>query len=257
MIKKLVLAGIAATGLILAGTSSRALTLDMYSLPYYGNQVEESYFWGFYPGVDIQDGICLHPEKQEAGALDQPLCFDRSLPQTSAPLRNLAVLLIDMQGIFLKNISPVERQEEIAYQSDVLDFCRQNNVPLYVLEYQGCGRTMPSLEDKYLQLRDVRRVIKMYDDGFWETNLAEQLHHSGIERLLLMGINASACVRSTAEGALEHGFAIMTSKQLIANPAEADWGYIESIPWFQEQGIYRDNYTELLGLLSEEMCQTE
>src|SRR3989344_1291307 len=252
MINRLILAGIAASGLMLVSSISPAPTFDLDLKLYSGNQAEDSRIWADYLEVDIRDGICLHPEKQEASALDQPLCFDRSLPRTSTPLRNAAVLLIDMQGPFLEDISLVERQEEIAYQSDVLDFCRQNNVPVYVLEYNGQGRTTPALEKKYHHLPYVRRIIKAHDDGFNETNLAEQLRHSGIERVLLMGINASACVRATAEGALEHSFEIMTSGQLIADPPS--WGYGQNVTWFRENGRYYDNYTELLAALNDETC---
>ena len=243
MFKRLLLTGVAAAGFILASQKISAISFDLNLETYLG--------WS-----DARVAIREYNEKklqlleeQKAENFTSPLCFDQSPRKTSS---NLAVLLIDMQDGFLENISPKEKQVEISYQDDVLDFCDKNNIPVYVLEYAGQGNTTSTLRTKYQQLGSTRKLIKSHDDGFHETNLAEQLRHSGIERVLLMGINASACVRATAEGALEHSFEIMTSGQLIADPPS--WGYGQNVTWFRENGRYYDNYTELLAALNDETC---
>lgn len=163
---------------------------------------------------------------------------------------HLAVLVIDMQEWFLTAIEYDEKLKEIPYQLEVLEYCKENNIPVFVLEYKNCGQTIKLLKDKIDGLKDKTYVTKPYDDGFAQTDLAELLRKSSIDTVLLMGINASACVLSTAAGAVMSGFKVMTSKDLISDPRcyERD----ESVSWYKENGIYRDNYKDLLDLISAE-----
>jgi len=166
---------------------------------------------------------------------------------------NLAILLIDMQDMFMEDIDPEELNEEMQYQLAVIDYAKEHNVPVVVLEYFGHEETTSVLRKAVDGLENVITFTKWRDDGFEDkdvlTNkgLAEYLHGQGVKTLILMGVKASACVRSTGEGALDNGFGIMTSKQLIADPPY--WNYEESLFWFRENGIYRDDYKDLLELV--------
>ncbi|MDP2908607.1 MAG: isochorismatase family cysteine hydrolase [Nanoarchaeota archaeon] len=161
---------------------------------------------------------------------------------------NLAVLLIDMQAPFLKSILTEEQTKEIPYQIGVLDYCKQKNIPVFVLEYEGYGPTIEVLKEKVDSLEKKVYVTKSCDDGFTGTDLAEQLRKHNIDTLLLMGINATACVISTAEGALDAGFKIMTSKDLIADPSyfHSD----EGVRWYSTYGVYSNSYKDVLDMIS-------
>ena len=178
--------------------------------------------------------------------------------------KKLAVLLIDMQDSFLEEILEEEKKTEIPYQLEVLDYCKDNNIPVFVLEYFRFGETTRVLKEKVDSLPVKEYVTKHYDNGFIETDLEARLRKYGTETVLLMGVNASACVILTAKGALNAGFKIMTSKDLIA---DSDWHVTEefiikengshgesdeSVPWYKEHGIYRDSYKELLELIKKE-----
>ncbi|MDP2907601.1 MAG: isochorismatase family protein [Nanoarchaeota archaeon] len=182
----------------------------------------------------------------------------------SVSSKNLAVLLIDMQDYFLKEVSEEEKKSEIPYQLEVLNYCKDNNIPVFVLEYLQCGETTRILKEKVDSLPVKEYVTKGYNDSFLKTDLEAKLKSYGIESMLLMGVNASGCVKDTAEGAIRAGFKIMTSKDLIADP---DWHVTEefiikkdgthgksdnSAPWYKKHGIYRDNYKELLRLIKKE-----
>ncbi len=182
----------------------------------------------------------------------------------SVSSKNLAVLLIDMQDYFLKEVSEEEKKSEIPYQLEVLNYCKNNNIPVFVLEYLQCGETTRILKEKVDSLPVKEYVTKGYNDGFLKTDLEAKLRSYGIESMLLMGVNASGCVRDTAEGAIRAGFKIMTSKDLIADP---EWYVTEefiikkngthgksdnSAQWYKEHGIYRDDYKELLRLIKKE-----
>lgn len=178
--------------------------------------------------------------------------------------KNLAVILIDMQDSFLDEVSKEERNKEIPYQLDVLDYCKDNRIPVFVLEYHGCGETVRVLKEKVDSLPVKTYITKHYDDGFFETSLEKKLREQGVESILLMGVNASGCVRRTAESAVELGFKILTSKGLIADPEwhvtdefiinkEGKHGKSdESAPWYKEHGIYREDYKGLLDLIKKE-----
>ncbi len=184
--------------------------------------------------------------------------------EESVSSKKLAVLLIDMQDFFLKEVSEEEKKSEIPYQLEVLDYCKDNNIPVFVLEYLECGETTRILKEKVDSLPVKEYVTKSRNDGFFKTNLETKLRSYGIESILLIGVNASGCVKETAEGAIRAGFKIMTSKDLIADP---EWYVTEefiinkngghgksdnSAPWYKEYGIYRDDYKELLRLIKQE-----
>ncbi len=161
---------------------------------------------------------------------------------------NLAVLLIDMQECFLKNIDYEERMREIPYQIEVLDYCKEKSVPVFVLEYKNKGPTTKVLKEKVDSLEKKVYVTKSYDDGFTCTDLAEQLKVYNINTLLLMGVNATACVVATAYGALNAGFNIMTSKDLIAD--QSGLGSEEGVRWYSTYGVHRDSYKDILDMIS-------
>ncbi len=163
---------------------------------------------------------------------------------------NLAVLVIDMQEWFLQGIEYEEQHKEIPYQVEVLEYCKNNNIPVFVIEYKDCGPTVKIIKDKVDSLEKKTYITKPYDDGFIKTDLAEQLRKNKIDTVLLMGINASACVLNTAAGAVIAGFKVMTSKDLISDPKSYDSN--ESIGWYETNSIYRDDYKDLLDLISKE-----
>lgn len=166
---------------------------------------------------------------------------------------NLAVLLIDMQEWFLLGIEYEEKHREIPYQLEVLEYCKNKDIPVFVLEYKDCGSTIKILKDKVDSLEKKTYITKPYDDGFVKTDLAEQLRKNEIATVLLMGINASACVLNTAAGAVMAGFKVMTSDDLIADPKS--YGLNESIEWYRSNGVYKDDYKDLLDLISKEKYQ--
>ena len=160
---------------------------------------------------------------------------------------DLAVLLIDMQEPFLEMVNQTEFNEELAYQQAVLDYCKDNNVPVIVVNFRDQGPLIPELKYKVDQLKFKDEVIKPSVSGFHDTDLNIKLIGMGIKRVLLMGVYASACVRGTAEDAVERNYQIMASTQLMAD--HETFGNNESIEWYKRHGIYADNYKDLLRLI--------
>ena len=171
----------------------------------------------------------------------------------AAPPRDLGVLLIDMQDFFVQSIVDEDLNKMVAHQMDVLNYCREYDIPVFVLEFYYCGNTIKILSDNIDTLRRKERITKRGDDGFKDTPLAAQLHTEGVRNVMLMGINASHCVRDTAAGALKNRFSVMTSRQLIADPCyniEQTLKFEKSIKWYEKRWLYSDDYMALLQTVS-------
>ncbi|MDP2908028.1 MAG: isochorismatase family cysteine hydrolase [Nanoarchaeota archaeon] len=159
----------------------------------------------------------------------------------------LAVLVIDMQDFWLSEIDEKELETELPYQTEVLNYCDKNNIPVFVIEYKNCGPTTAYLSNKLKDMPKKEYITKTNRSAFERTNLEEKLKASGVDTLILMGVYASHCVKGTAEGALDAGFYIITSKDLIADDKHNNKK--ESIEWYKEKGVYKDSYKELLDMI--------
>lgn len=182
-----------------------------------------------------------------SAALSQAEIFANELAQLRQA--NNAILLIDMQGPFLENVGAEEKEEEIPYQIEVLNAAKRNNIPLFVIEYEGMGSTIDELMD-VISTSDYTFVTKPDNNGFRDTNLDDLLKEKGVHSLTLMGIFASACVRSTAKGALERGYDILTSTDVIADSdSHYSWEENESADWYAENGTLFENHEQIVNYL--------
>jgi nicotinamidase-related amidase len=163
----------------------------------------------------------------------------------------LAAVVVDMQPVYLCGITDKEKKREIPKLLKTLDFCHENEIPIFVLEIDGGGETLDVIKEK-LNDYGATYITKEGTSGFDGTDFELQLKKAQARSLILMGINASVCVKNTAEDALDLGFGICTSKQIIAEPPVWHRGYktYESISWFTRNGVYCDNYRDLLYVIS-------
>jgi nicotinamidase-related amidase len=108
------------------------------------------------------------------------------------------------------------------------------------------GALHDSLENKINTLNSsfIGRFSKCEDNAFTNQQLDRYLKKLSIDTVLLTGINANACVLATALGALQHGYNITTSKDLIAGFGACSPSIIYS--WFRTVGTLKNNYSELL-----------
>lgn len=159
----------------------------------------------------------------------------------------MAALIIDMQLDFLDKVPRKRRDQIVENQIKIIKLCAQKDIPLFILEYQGHGKTISKLRREIKRVRIKKTIIKKNDDGFLKTNLALKLKRLGITQVLLMGINASACVQRTGGGAIKNGFNIITSKKLIADP----WHLTQDdMSWFKKNGLYRKGVTFIVKMIN-------
>ncbi len=136
-------------------------------------------------------------------------------------MNKVAVILVDMQDFFLKNLKSNLIKELVANQLKIINFSIAHNIPLIVLEYKAGGilrgKTTKGLQEKIQDISGARVLIKESNSGFTKTGLDQILKEAKITKLVLMGINANGCVQDTAIGALRRKFSVITSKGIIAN----------------------------------------
>jgi nicotinamidase-related amidase len=160
-------------------------------------------------------------------------------------------LVIDMQPVFLSRIDPGERRREMSNIVDTLDFCHGNDIPIINIEMDGAGEVVEPIRGR-VKRYGAAHISKTEYSAFRGTDLKEMLKEFKAVTVILIGVNASVCVKATATDALAEGFAIATSREIIAEPREWHPGIrsFESINWFTDNGVYCDKYKDLLYVIS-------
>lgn len=157
-------------------------------------------------------------------------------------IEKLSILLIDIQNVFVDHLRMGAKERIIPKQIEILKKCEENHIPIYVIELDAPDFPKEIMElnsqvDEALKnIQGKVLVIKKSDNAFTGTRLEEMLTEQNITHLLLMGVNAQGCVLDTAKTAIDKGFKIITSSDLIAGqPTDRE---DDCAPWFKENGVY-------------------
>ncbi len=165
-------------------------------------------------------------------------------------LASLAVLLIDMQPSFLGKISKKKKVGLVSRQIEVIRECARLDVPLIVLEYRNQGDTLIELMNEVRLVPRNQLIIKLYDDGFEGTDLNRILKGFSVKTLVLMGVNASYCVKKTALSAVGLGYKIITGDYLIDNTCRCCRHREKDRGWYMTNGVFHEVPTSLPAMLS-------
>ena len=150
--------------------------------------------------------------------------------------RSVVAILIDMQKRFIKRLCSEERRKVIAGQIEMIRECAKQDVPLIVLEYYENGPTIDILAGEIRKVPRRHIMTKYHDNGFSGTELNSLLRELRAERLILMGINASCCVRDTANQAIKQHYKIITSDDLISDSLFSCLG--KDKDWYVANGTF-------------------
>ncbi|MBL4644533.1 MAG: cysteine hydrolase [Candidatus Pacebacteria bacterium] len=128
-----------------------------------------------------------------------------------------AVILVDMQKDFVVDLFEDVRASIVDAQVRVIRACAKENIPLFVLEFRGEGRTIVELECEINRVPRVKFITKKRDNGFIRTSLGKDIKRLGVTAVSIMGMNAHACVLDTAKTALATGLHVSVPENLIAD----------------------------------------
>ena len=151
-----------------------------------------------------------------------------------------------MPGRFLRRNDPTKVDELFSNQQKVLKFAQEKDHPIYVLEYHNYGETINKLKET-LGDGSYQTIIKSHDNGFLETSLGNKLENDSVKEIVLMGVNASYCVKSTATDALRRGYAIATSPELISDPKGIS---LKTLGFYKKKGKLFSETDQLIDYLT-------
>ncbi|MGH4026196.1 MAG: cysteine hydrolase family protein [Pseudonocardiaceae bacterium] len=137
------------------------------------------------------------------------------LPETPARLADSALVLIDCQNTYTRDVMELDGvQAALDQAEELLDRARTAGIPVIHIQHDG-GAGSPydiraeigAIVDRVAPRGDEPVVIKNFPNAFVQTDLHERLQEaaSGAD-LLLAGFMTHMCVNSTARGAFNLGY---------------------------------------------------
>ena len=145
---------------------------------------------------------------------------------TLADRPNSALLVVDVQRGVVADAH--ERDAVVANVRDLVARARMEHVPVVWVQHSSeelktgsdAWRIVPELEPA-----DGEHVIaKEYGDSFEGTTLEEVLAGLAVGRLVVVGAQTDACIRSTIHGALARGYDVTLVSDAHTTEDQTEWG---------------------------------
>lgn len=167
-------------------------------------------------------------------------------------MNNLGVILVDMQDFFLQHFSSDIRKKLIKNHIELINYCALNKIPIIVTEYKCGGVSRGGITKKLresLQKTHMEKVIKLNNGGFTKTDLEQILKKLKIKNLMIIGVNANACVQDTVIGALNRGYKVFTVQNLMASRSKTPFKLShKNKKWYEKNTILVKNLDSLKKL---------
>jgi nicotinamidase-related amidase len=139
---------------------------------------------------------------------------------------NTALLVIDVQNGVVG--AAYERDGVVAKIDHLVERARQLSVPVVWVQHSDAGMAEGSEEWQIvpeLVPADAEPVVqKNYGDSFEDTTLEAELSDLGVGRLLVVGAQTDACIRSTLHGALVRGYDTTLVSDAHTTEDLTEWG---------------------------------
>ena len=139
---------------------------------------------------------------------------------------NTALLVVDVQNGVVAGA--YERDAVVANVVSLVDKARREQVP--VIWVQHSDENLASGSDDWRIVPELTpddaepRVEKNYGDSFEDTTLETVLLDLGVGRLLVVGAQTDACIRSTLHGAITRGYDATLVSDAHTTEDQTEWG---------------------------------
>jgi nicotinamidase-related amidase len=139
---------------------------------------------------------------------------------------NTALLVVDVQqGVVERGH---QRDDVVGNIGSLVEKARREDVPVIWVQHSDEGLTKGSDEWRIvaeLSPMDSEPLIeKHYGDSFEDTNLESVLSDLEIGRLIVVGAQTDACIRSTLHGAFTRGYDAMLVSDAHTTDDQSEWG---------------------------------
>ncbi len=139
---------------------------------------------------------------------------------------NTALLVVDVQTCVVEGTP--RRDAVVANVGTLVDKARQEQVPVVWVQHsdeqivRGSDgwRIVPELQPDGAE----PLVEKHYGDSFEDTSLETVLSGLGVGRLMVVGAQTDACIRSTLHGALARGYDATLVSDAHTTEDQSEWG---------------------------------
>lgn len=139
---------------------------------------------------------------------------------------NTALLVVDVQNGVVAGAH--ERDGVVANVGSLVEKARRERVPVIWVQHSDDGLARGSDEWRIVpELAPAEgepRVEKTFGDSFEDTQLESVLSELGIGRLVVVGAQTDACIRSTLHGALVRGYDAVLVSDAHTTEDQTAWG---------------------------------
>jgi nicotinamidase-related amidase len=139
---------------------------------------------------------------------------------------NTALLVVDVQKGVVEGAH--ERDAVVANIGSLVEKARGEGVPVVWVQHSDEG--LPRESDNWrivpeLDPADAEPLVeKSYGDSFEDTSLETVLSDLGVGRLVVVGAQTDACIRSTLHGALARGYDAALVSDAHTTEDQTEWG---------------------------------
>jgi nicotinamidase-related amidase len=139
---------------------------------------------------------------------------------------NTALLVIDVQNGVVEGAH--QRDAVVANVGSLVEKARDEQVPVVWVQHNDDNLARDS--DEWQLVPELDRdeaeplVHKSYADSFEETTLEDVLSGLGVGRLVVVGAQTDACIRSTLHGALVRGYDATLVSDAHTTEDQTAWG---------------------------------
>ncbi|MGH8298121.1 MAG: isochorismatase family protein [Steroidobacteraceae bacterium] len=139
---------------------------------------------------------------------------------------NTALLVVDVQLAVVERA--YKRDAVVANIRGLVEKARRRAVPVVWIQHadehlaKGSGEW--SIVPELVRTESEPLVEKSYGDSFEDTNLEAVLSRLGVGRLLIVGAETDACIRSTLHGGFVRGYDVILVSDAHTTNDRRSWG---------------------------------
>ncbi|MGH7721396.1 MAG: cysteine hydrolase family protein [Candidatus Dormibacteria bacterium] len=139
---------------------------------------------------------------------------------------NTALLVVDVQNGVVAEAH--QRDQVVANIGSLVERARRERVPVVWVQDHAEQRARGSVEWRIVPELSPDEaephIEKIYGDSFEDTSLEAVLSGLGVGRLVVVGAQTDACVRSTLHGALVRGYDATLVSDAHTTEDQTEWG---------------------------------